>query len=218
MPVAKTAWKIFLPLFLIFLVSWIVGLKLIGGIFLLVSLWVLYFFRDPERKAPEEPGAIVSPADGKLDTLEVVDYPLFPDGKALKLGIFLSIFDVHINRAPLDGNVRETKYQPGRFLSAMNKASSKANENNVITLDTAAGTIQVKQIAGIIARRIVCRLKKGDSVRLGDRIGLICFGSRTEIFLPANTELKVKLGMRVKGGSTILGVLPPDKSQFVVDK
>lgn len=215
MPIASAAWKFFFTLLVVSVICF--GLKLwtVGSLFLLLSSGVLYFFRDPERIPPETPGAIVSPADGKLDTVEMIAHSEFPDKKALKLGIFLSIFDVHINRSPLGGEVVEIAHQPGHFLSAMNKDSSSLNECNLIKLKTEAGPIFVKQIAGLIARRIVCSLKKGDRVEMGQRIGLICFGSRTEIFLPSGTELRVQVGMNVKGGSTILGILTPDKRKKI---
>lgn len=183
------------------------GWTIAGIVSLLLGFWVLYFFRDPERIPPQGEVNIVSPADGKVDTIEVVEHPGFPDGKAVKVGIFLSVFDVHINRAPLKGRVVETRYQCGRFLNAMNKNASFVNESNLIVFETGNGPILVKQIAGFIARRIVCPLKKGDAVERGDRIGLICFGSRTEAYLPTGARIDVTCGMKVHGGSSILGVL-----------
>jgi len=179
-----------------------------GGIGILAALFILYFFRDPERIPPKGEDIIVSPADGKVDTVEIVEHPAFPGGRAQKVGIFLSIFDVHINRAPMDGRVVETRHRPGRFLNAMKKESSFKNESNLIALETQAGPIYIKQIAGWIARRIVCHLKKGDEVQKGARIGLICFGSRTEAFLPLHAAIKVKPGTRVTGGESVLAILP----------
>lgn len=176
-------------------------------------MWVLWFFRDPERLAPDTPGAIVSPADGKLDTLEIVDHPAFPNGRAVKLGIFLSIFDVHVNRSCVKGRVSGIQHQSGRFLSAMNKKSSRENESNLIQLQTEQGPVLIKQIAGMIARRIVCRVKTGDEIGLGERIGLICFGSRTEVFLPTHVDIKVKPGCTVRGGSTLVGVFIPEQKE-----
>ncbi len=212
MKVASTGWKIIIPIFLLSAVCLVSGWNMAAGIALLVGLYVLYFFRDPERVPPDVPGALVSPADGKVDTVEVVDYADFPGGRAIKVGIFLSIFDVHINRAPCEGRIVDTKYIPGKFLNAMSKKSSSANESNLIAFETDAGPVFVKQIAGMIARRIICPLRRGNFVKRGQRIGLICFGSRTEAFFPTETELKVKPGMRVMGGSTILGILAtPDR-------
>ena len=207
MRLAPIGWKIVTPLFVLAALCFAFGWNVAAGIFVIAGLYVLYFFRDPERIPPEVPGALVSPADGKVDTVEVVDYAGFPGDRAIKVGIFLSIFDVHINRAPCDGRVVETKYKPGKFLNAMNKKSSIANESNLISLETNEGPVLVKQIAGMIARRIICPLQRGNAVKRGQRIGLICFGSRTEAFLPTETELKVKPGMHVIGGSTIIGIL-----------
>lgn len=183
------------------------------GMFCLLTLFVLYFFRDPERIPPNISGALVSPADGKVDTIEIVEHPAFPDGKARKVGIFLSVFDVHINRAPSDGEVMETRHKSGRFLNAMNKDSSEANESNLVEFKTPWGPMFVKQIAGLIARRIVCDVKKGDPIRRGDKIGLICFGSRTEAFLPLCSEIKVKMGDRVQGGFSVIAQMPPKEDK-----
>jgi phosphatidylserine decarboxylase len=210
MPIASIGWKFFSPFLLLCALLLILGWTTAGIAVLLVGLYILYFFRDPRRIPPEGEGNIVSPADGKVDTIEVVEHSVFPGGRALKVGIFLSVFDVHINRAPLKGQVVETKHQSGRFLNAMNKNSSLVNESNLIVFETENGPVLVKQIAGLIARRILCSLKKGDAVERGDRIGLICFGSRTEAYLPVNTRIEVTCGMKVKGGSSILGVLLPE--------
>ena len=211
MQIATAAWKLFFLLIVISAVLFGVGWHSGGIIFLLLSLGVLYFFRDPERVPPDVEGAVVSPADGRVDTIEVISHPDFPEGKAIKLGIFLSIFDVHINRAPMSGEVVDTQYQPGQFMNAMHRDSSSFNECNLILLRTKAGPVVVRQIAGMIARRIICILKKGDRVETGQRIGLICFGSRTETYLPTRTQLKVNLGMKVRGGNTLLGILTQEK-------
>jgi len=205
---SQIAWRFFLPPLAVSILLFIAGWWIAGAVFILGALFILFFFRDPERIPPAEKGALVSPADGKVDVVEEVEHPPFASGRAVKVGIFLSIFDVHVNRAPADGRVMETSHRSGSFISAMNKKSSEANESNSIVFETMQGAICVRQIAGLIARRIVCTLKKGDSVHRGDRIGLICFGSRTEIFLPSNALIKVKPGMRVKGGSSIIAFLP----------
>jgi len=211
MQIASMAWKFFFPFLILSAIFFGIGWWTVGSIILLLSLGVLYFFRDPERIPPDEADAVAAPADGKLDTIEIVSHQGFPDGKAVKVGIFLSIFDVHINRAPYGGEVVNMQHQPGQFMNAMDKNCSSLNECNLIEFKTRAGPVYVKQIAGLVARRIVCTLKKGDRIELGQRIGLICFGSRTETYLPSRTELKVEVGMRVKGGSTLLGILEPDK-------
>jgi len=211
MQIASMAWKFFFPLLIISAIFFGIGWWTVGSTILLLSLGILYFFRDPERIPPDVADAVVAPADGKLDIIEIISHPGFPDGKAIKLGIFLSIFDVHINRAPYSGEVVNIQHQPGQFMNAMDKDSSSFNECNLIELKTRAGPVCVKQIAGMVARRIVCILKKGDRIDMGQRIGLICFGSRTEIFLPTRTELKLEVGARVKGGCTLIGILGSDK-------
>jgi phosphatidylserine decarboxylase len=210
MQIASMAWKFFFPLLIISAIFFGIGWWTIGSAILLLSLGVLYFFRDPERIPPDVADAVVAPADGKLDTIEIVPHTGFPDGKALKVGIFLSIFDVHINRAPYTGEVVNMQHQSGQFINAMDKDSSSLNECNLIELKTRAGPVFVKQIAGLVARRIVCTLKKGERIEMGQRIGLICFGSRTETFFPSRTKLKVEAGMKVRAGSTLIGILEPD--------
>lgn len=213
MRIATGGWKYILILVILTIVFTLFQWWLIMGMFCLLTLFVTYFFRDPERIPPNVPGSLVSPADGKVDTIEIVEHPAFPEGRARKVGIFLSIFDVHINRAPSDGEVMETRHKSGRFLNAMNKDSSEANESNLVELKTPWGPMFVKQIAGLIARRIVCDIKKGDAVRRGDKIGLICFGSRTEAFLPLSSEITVQLGDRVQGGLSIIAQMPPKEAK-----
>ena len=207
MRIASIGWKCISPFLVLSALFLVFGWTITVFVFLIFGLGALYFFRDPYRAPPPGEGIIVSPADGKVDTIEVVDHPDFPGGKAKKVGIFLSVFDVHVNRAPLGGRVVETRYQHGQFLNAMNKKTSLVNESNMIVFETGNGPFIVKQIAGFIARRIICPLKNGDTVNKGDRIGLICFGSRTETFLPTSASIKVTCGMKVHGGSSILGVL-----------
>ena len=208
MRIAGGGWKFILVLLIATIVLGFAKWWTFMGMFCLLTLFVLYFFRDPKRIPPNIPGAVVSPADGKVDTIEIVPHPAFPEGKARKVGIFLSIFDVHINRAPSDGNIIETRHKSGRFLNAMNKDSSEANESNLVEFKTPWGPMFVKQIAGLIARRIICDVKKGDAVRRGDKIGLICFGSRTEAFLPLCSEIKVQMGDRVQGGFSVIAQIP----------
>jgi phosphatidylserine decarboxylase len=177
------------------------GLTIVGGIFILLGIFVLYFFRDPERNIPSEPGAVVSPADGHV--VEIVDEVLNGrDGK--RVSIFLSVFDVHVNRVPVAGKISEVVYRPGRFYAAMRKRASEENEQNVITIATPAGDIVFKQIAGAIARRVICWKRVGDQVALGERMGMIRFGSRVDVWLPGDSEIVVRRGQRVHGGSSIL--------------
>jgi len=172
-----------------------------GGILLFLAAFVLYFFRDPERVAPADPAAVVSPADGRV--MEIVEEPL--GGRpGQRISVFLSIFDVHVNRAPLAGRISKVEYRPGRFLAAMRSRASEENEQNVIYLAAERGEIAFKQIAGWIARRVLCWKAAGDAVALGERIGMIRFGSRVDIWLPPEAEILVKPGQHVAGGSSTL--------------
>jgi phosphatidylserine decarboxylase len=179
--------------------GWLSFALAIPGI--LLTAFSAWFFRDPERDIPAGPGTIVSPADGKV--VSVVDAA---DGPSV--AIFLNVFDVHVNRAPIAGRVESVQYRKGRFLAAFHERAGEENERNEIVLASAAGSVRVRQIAGLIARRIVCRVKPGDSVRAGERFGLIRFGSRTDLRLPAGSRIRVRVGERVRGGATIIGELP----------
>jgi phosphatidylserine decarboxylase len=169
---------------------------------------VVWFFRDPERTVPADPHALVSPADGTVTHVEAVDDPDFPDGRARRVSIFLSVFNVHVNRVPRTGRVTDVRYYRGEFLDARDRTCATKNEQLWLDMtDAATGhPIRVKQIVGKIARRIVCKLKPGDEVTAGERFGMIKFGSRTDVLIPAaaDVEVLVKPGDRVKGGSTVL--------------
>jgi len=177
-------------------------------------LFTLYFFRDPRRVSPGDENTIVSPADGKVVDIEEVDEPEVIGGKAVRVGIFLSILDVHLNRAPLAGRVNYVKYRPGKFLAAFNRKASAENESNTVGLETDIATggkpllLKVKQISGIIARRIVCACNEGNKLARGERFGMIKFGSRTELYLPVGAaELAVGIGDKVRGGRTVIGTV-----------
>lgn len=175
--------------------------NVVGVIFLVLGLFVLYFFRDPEREIPGDPSAVVSPADGHV--IEIVDEA--SEGRAGKrITIFLSVFDVHVNRAPVAGRIAKVTYQPGRFYAAYRKRASEENEQNVIFLETPGGEIVFKQIAGAIARRVLCWKQAGESVARGERVGMIRFGSRVDLWLPMGAEIVVRRGEKVAGGSSIL--------------
>jgi phosphatidylserine decarboxylase len=180
-----------------------------GTIVLLLAAFIVYFFRDPEREIPQGERLILSPADGKVVTIKP-----FPDWKGpfgeplMRVSIFLSVFDVHVNRAPLAALVQEVTHTPGRFLAAWGEEASQENEQTLIHFATPDGDVWVKLIAGLIARRIVCRVKPGQKVSAGERIGLIRFGSRVDCILPAAAVMRVRRGQMVKGGSTVLGVIP----------
>jgi phosphatidylserine decarboxylase len=173
---------------------------------ILFALFFLWFFRDPERTIPSEEGAIVSPADGKVTDVSTVSVG---QDKQLRMSIFLSVFDVHVNRTPIGGVVREVRYQHGKFLNAMDEASADQNEQNIVTVEGNGQRVVFKQIAGLLARRIVFHPKVGDRVERGQRIGLIKFGSRCDLLLDASARPNVKVGDRVKGGSSVLAYLPP---------
>jgi phosphatidylserine decarboxylase len=179
------------------------GAALLGAL----ALSVLLFFRDPQRRVPGEPGLIVSPADGRVVAVAPeLSAAGLPTGRT-RVSIFLSLFNVHINRSPVDGEVTGVQYHPGGFLPAFDHKASERNEQNRIDLDSGGVSIRVVQIAGLIARRIVCRIRPGDRVERGERIGLIKFGSRVDLFLPATIQLRVKVGDRVQGASSVIGQL-----------
>ncbi|MEG9433093.1 phosphatidylserine decarboxylase family protein [Terriglobus sp. ADX1] len=177
----------------------------VSAIPLVLAVFFLWFFRDPARRIPNEPGAVVSPADGKVTEAEWLETP---DGSRLRLSIFLNVFDVHVNRSPIEGTVKLVNYKTGLYLNAMRADSNVLNEQNVVVIENENCSVQVKQIAGLLARRIVCWVKPGDTLERGQRFGLIKFGSRVDVLMPADANLKVKNGDRVKGGSTILAVVP----------
>jgi phosphatidylserine decarboxylase len=173
-----------------------------------LTLFMAYFFRDPEREIPEGEELFVAPADGKILVLQTIRESLYLNSEVLQISIFMSPLNVHVNRAPCDGIVQKVIHTPGKFLSAFKPEASVQNENIAMTLSTKYGTILVRQIAGFIARRAVCRVAPGEALRRGDRYGVIKFSSRVDIFLPAATIPKVKLGERVTAGETILGYIP----------
>jgi len=181
------------------------GWPVVAGILAAVALAFLAFFRDPERTAPALPGAVLAPADGKvMGIAEVEDRWV---GRAVRLSIFLSPLDVHVNRAPAAGLVRDVEYVPGRFLAAYKPEASEQNERCTVALEADVARLSVRQISGVLARRIVCRARPGDKLQAGQRYGLIRFGSRTDLLVPAGTELRVQVGDRVRGGETVMGVL-----------
>ncbi|MBI4841998.1 MAG: phosphatidylserine decarboxylase [candidate division NC10 bacterium] len=176
---------------------------------LLLAAFLVYFFRDPERAIPKGERLVVAPADGRIVAIKPFPDWKGPFGEPLtRVSIFLSVLDVHVNRAPLTGMVNAVTHSPGRFVAAWGEAASAENEQTLIHFASPDGDVWVKQIAGLLARRIVCRVKPGQKVAAGDRIGLIRFGSRVDCILPATAELRVRRGQAVRGGSTILGIIP----------
>jgi phosphatidylserine decarboxylase len=186
--------------------SW--GLWLAAFVLLLLALWVAYFFRDPERTGDRGPSLVVSPADGKLIMITEVDEPSFVKGRAIRLSIFMNVFNVHVNRYPVDGVVKYIHYNKGKFFNAAAEKSSLENEQMSVGIETGRHRVLVRQIAGLIARRIVTYSKLGESVKQGDRMGIIRFGSRVDVFLPLGSTIRAKLGDATTAGVTILAVLP----------
>jgi phosphatidylserine decarboxylase len=186
--------------------SW--GLWLAAFVLLLLALWVAYFFRDPERTGERGPRLVVSPADGKLIMITEVDEPSFIGGRAVRLSIFMNVFNVHVNRYPVDGVVKYVHYNKGKFFNAAAEKSSLENEQMSVGIETGHYRVLVRQIAGLIARRIVTYSKVGETVRQGDRMGIIRFGSRVDVFLPVESSLRAKVGDITVAGVTILAELP----------
>lgn len=194
---------------LLCVVSWLLGAGLLTLLFACLTLFVLYFFRDPARevKAPEK--AVLTPADGTILAVENLSEADSPLGRqSIKVSIFMSIFNVHVNRAPVSGVVKKIAYTPGKFLAAHLDKASHLNENNAVTLEIRdRRPILMVQIAGLVARRIVCWIRVGDHLHAGQRFGLIRFGSRVDVYLPHDTEILVEPKAKVKAGQTILGYL-----------
>jgi len=197
----RDGYKFVFPLLFAGIAAAALGWRITAAALLLICAGVAFFFRDPERLPPAEPGVVVSPADGRI--MEVSDETL--GGRpGRRISIFLSIWDVHVNRSPLTGRFTEVEYRRGRFYNAMRSRASVENEQNIIHLQTERGEMVFKQIAGAIARRVVCWKRPGDSVKLGERIGLIRFGSRMDVWLPQDAEIVARPGQHVAGGVSVL--------------
>jgi phosphatidylserine decarboxylase len=177
---------------------------------ILLACFFFWFFRDPARRVPTEPGLVVSPADGKVT--EIARFQT-PAGERIRLSIFLSVFDVHVNRSPITGTVSDVRYVKGKYLNALNPKSGEENEHNEVTVRGEGFDVTFKQIAGVLARRIVFRFRAGDFVERGQRVGLIKFGSRVNVLLPGDAHLRVALGDRVKGGASILADIELTESE-----
>jgi phosphatidylserine decarboxylase len=172
---------------------------------LLLGAFLMWFFRDPERQVPNTPGALISPADGKVTFVGQVIY----NGQNVnRISIFLNVFNVHVNRSPWPGKITRVEYRKGKFINAMGEASSEENEQNIVTVEGEGQTVTFKQIAGLIARRVVFNNRQGDTLARGQRVGMMKFGSRMDIFFDACADVKVKLGDKVVGGSTVLAIVP----------
>jgi phosphatidylserine decarboxylase len=197
----RDGYKFAMPPLVLGLTALAFGWRWSGAILFLLGAFVVYFFRDPERKIPSDPSAVVSPADGRV--MEVVDEEL-GGRRGRRISIFLAIWNVHVNRAPAAGRIERVEYRRGRFYAAMRSRASIENEQNVIYLATERGEIVFKQIAGWVARRVVCWKRPAETVRIGERIGLIRFGSRMDLWLPEGVEIAVAPGEHVAGGSSVV--------------
>lgn len=172
---------------------------------LLVAAFFLWFFRDPERDIPQAPGLIIAPADGKVTDVSTIEYAGEP---RTRISIFLNVFDVHVNRTPIAGTITQVRYQRGRFQNAMGAVSSDVNEQNIVTVVGEGQTLVFKQIAGLLARRIVFSRREGDTVARGERIGMMKFGSRMDVIVDPKVTVKVKMGDRVRGGTDVIALAP----------
>src|SRR5438093_2442333 len=203
--IVRDAFRFLVPLCISAVFAFALGLYLAAVLVIGLAAFVAFFFRNPKRDIPPDPRVIVSPADGRVVKVERV-------GKVTKLSIFLSLFDVHVNRSPIAGRIESMDYKRGKFKAAFNHAASVENERNIIMVSQGDVKLVFTQIAGLIARRIVCWKKVGDTVQKGELVGLIRFGSRVDVLFPAGTEATVERGARVRGGSTPIGVINSSKA------
>jgi len=207
-PIAKPGYPLIYAAAFITLVLAVLELTPLALIALLAALSICWFFRDPDRVVPRSENAVVSPADGKIVVAGSVEGGPLGEGRCAKISIFMTVFDVHVNRIPHEGTISKIDYRPGEFIPADRSRASRDNEQNAVFIDTSGGRqLCVVQVAGLIARRIICGIQAGDALSRGQRYGMICFGSRLDVYLPADTTLKVEVGDRVEAGSTILGYL-----------
>src|SRR6202167_2157481 len=186
------------------LLKWLTGNWIWGVAPILLAAFFLWFFRDPQRTIPIGEGLIVSPGDGLVTETVVISTP---EGPRQRISVFLNVFNVHVNRAPIGGVLSRVRYQKGAYLNAMNPASADRNEQNAVTVKGAGFEVTFKQIAGLLARRIVFNLSEGEMVERGQRVGLIKFGSRVDVIVPVEAVLKVKVGDKVKGGASVLAAM-----------
>ena len=182
---------------------------LLAVVMIIVAVWVAYFFRDPERSGERGDHVVISPADGKVVLITEVDEPAFIHGRAMRVSIFMNVFSVHVNRYPISGIVKYVQYNPGKFLNAAVEKSSLENEQRSVGIESGPYRILVRQIAGLIARRIVTYSREGERVEQGERMGLIRFGSRVDVFMPTDATIRVKVGELAIAGSTPIAELPP---------
>jgi phosphatidylserine decarboxylase len=206
LPIAKEGLPFVIGAVIVAVFFGVIGWMILAFFALVLAAFIAYFFRNPERKIPTRPNAVLAPADGKIIHIGEVEEERFLKQRMMKVSIFMSLFDVHVNRAPVSGKVIQRSYRPGKFLAANQDKASVLNEQNAIIVEMENRfQVLVVQIAGLVARRIVCYPKAGDSLKKGDIFGLIRFGSRVDLYLPLAVRYYVKAGQSVKGGETILG-------------
>ncbi|MBN1867468.1 phosphatidylserine decarboxylase family protein [Candidatus Sumerlaeota bacterium] len=214
-PVARDGWRFILPPLILALILAVMAFLKTALVLLVVAGIVAMFFRDPERRVPRQPGLILSPADGTVTSIEEVEIETAP-GQVERLrciSIFLSVLNAHIQRAPTYGTIASVTYRPGKFMNAMNGESSDENEHNMVWMRSGLGTLGVKQIAGMIARRVVCHCHPGEHVLAGQRIGLIRFGSRTNLYFSLDASVRTSVGRPVKAGLSVLAEMREPATQ-----
>lgn len=213
-PIAAEAFPFAMPLAAFTFTAFALDWNVLGVLSMALLVFVLAFFRNPERYFKPSEGLILSGADGKVSAAGLMPHPDFPGGQCLRIAVFMSVFDCHVNWAPVAGKVISAVHIPGKFINAMHDKSADENERKVIVMETESGhRVEVKLIAGLVARRIVCPIAVGDELKQGEKIGLIRFGSRVEILLPADSALHVRPGMMIQGSETAVATLPSSRPQ-----
>lgn len=208
-PIAAEAFPFAMPLAALVITSFALEWNILGVILMMALVFALAFFRNPERYFKQTLNGVFSGADGRVDAAGIMAHDDFPGGQCLRIAVFMSVFDCHINWAPVSGKIISAVHHPGLFMNAMHDKCAEENERKVIVLQTEDGhRVEVKLIAGLVARRIVCPLEAGDEIKQGDKIGLIRFGSRVEVLLPADSALHVRPDMMIKGSETLIATLP----------
>lgn len=204
MRIAKEGWPFILGFWLVAALFWWLGGMIAFWVWVPVAVWCVAFFRDPERTGERGPDVVIAPADGKVVSIVDVDEPSFVGGRTQRIAIFMNVFDVHVNRYPMDGTVQYRQYTPGKFGHAAADKASELNEQSSVGLLTARGKLLVRQIAGLVARRIITDHQPGTEVKQGARMGLIRFGSRVDVFLPPGATVAVRVGDRTQAGRSVI--------------
>ena len=204
MRVAKEGWPFIIGFWAVLAAFWFLHWTIAFWVWVPVAVWVIAFFRDPVREGPRGADLVIAPADGKVVSIVEVDEPAFVGGRATRIAIFMNVFDVHVNRYPMDGTVQYRHYNAGRFGHAAEDKASELNEQSSVGLLTARGKVLVRQIAGLVARRIITDHQPGTAVRQGERMGLIRFGSRVDVFLPPGATVAVRVGERTEAGRSVI--------------